>query len=611
MNPFLNRKYVIGGIFSLLILVFIGRLFFLQVIDQSSKLSASNNVLRYVTQYPSRGLIYDRNGTLLVYNEAAYDLMVIPNQVESFDTVQLCKLLDLSIEQVLQRLKKAKSYSRYKPSVFEKQLSAKTYAPLQEKLYLFKGFFAQTRTLRRYPERIASHVMGYVGEVDERITKSNPYYKGGDYIGISGVEKSYEEVLRGKKGVEIFMVDVHNRIKGQYKKGKYDTAAMHGGNIVLTIDNELQKYGERLMQNKIGSIVALEPSTGEILAIVSAPSYNPELLVGRARSDNYRALQKDTLKPLFDRALMARYPPGSTFKPVNALIGLQEQIIKPWTTFPCLPGYAAGKFYMACHHHKNNLDVVGSIQHSCNAYYAYLYRLLLDDKKYGDIQSAFEVWRNYVLSFGFGKRLGVDLPHEVNGYVPTLNFYNRIYGEGRLRSLYIISNSIGQGELLMTPIQMANMTALICNNGYCYTPHVVKELPETFKSKKMPFLVQRFADIDTTYYRYIKEGMFKAVNSDEGGTATFAKLKNIEICGKTGTAQNPHGENHSVFVAFAPRENPKIAISVYVENAGYGTTWAAPIASLMIEKYLTDTISRGWYEQRILDKSFINGGTQN
>lgn len=611
MNPFLNRKYIIGGIFSFLILIYIGRLFFIQVIDQSYKLSASNNVLRYVTQYPSRGLIYDRNNKLLVYNEAAYDLMVIPNQVEVFDTLQLCNLLHLSVDQVRQRLQKAKSYSGYKSSFFHKQIPAKDFAPLQEKLYMYKGFFAQTRTLRNYPEQSAAHILGYVGEVSGKKADKDPYYKPGDYIGRSGVESSYEEVLRGKKGVEIFMVDVHNRIKGRYKKGKYDTATIHGGNITLTIDNELQQYGEKLLQNKIGSVVALDPSTGEILALISTPAYDPSLLVGRERSKFYQTLQKDTLKPLFNRALMAWYPPGSTFKPINALIGLQENIIKPWTSYHCLPGYAVGNYYMGCHHHPLITSVASSIQHSCNAYYANLYRKMLDDKKYGDIEVSFNVWRNYVLSFGFGKKLGVDLPHEINGYVPTLSFYNKIYGEGRLKSLYIVSNSIGQGELLMTPIQMANMTSIICNNGYYYTPHIIKKLPISFKKKQLPYLVKRYVDIDSVHYKPIKEGMYLAVNSDDGGTARIAKIKGIDVCGKTGTAENPHGKDHSIFVAYAPKDNPKIALSVYIENGGYGATWAAPIASLIIEKYLTDSISRVWLENHVLKGNLINGRTQN
>jgi penicillin-binding protein 2 len=606
MNPFINRKYIIGGIFGLLVLIYVGRLFDLQVLDQSYKLSASNNVLRYVTQYPARGLVYDRNGTLLVYNEAAYDIMVVPRQVEAFDTAEFCKLLDLTKEQVDARLTKAKTYSRYKSSVFEKQISAKVFAAFQEKLYMYKGFFVETRTLRRYPEKTGAHILGYVGEVNEETANADKYYSSGDYIGISGVEKSYEEVLRGKKGVEIYMVDVHNRIKGRYRKGRYDTVPVHGANITLTIDAELQAYGEALMKNKIGSVVAIEPSTGEILAMVSAPSYDPELLIGRDRSENYTLLKNDTLKPLFDRPLMARYPPGSTFKTVNALIGLQEDIIKPWTRFGCLPGYAAGNYYMGCHSHKNPLDLVHSIQHSCNAYYASEFRLLLDAPKYGSIESSFEIWRNYVLSFGFGKKLGVDLPHEVNGYVPTLSLYNRLYGEGHIKSLNIISLSIGQGELLMTPIQIANMTSAICNRGYYYTPHVIKNLPSQFNAMRMPYLVKRYTDIDSANFEPVIEGMFLAVNGEDGGTARFAQLANINICGKTGTAQNPHGEDHSIFVAFAPRENPKIAIAVYVENSGFGSTWAAPIASLMIEKYLTDTITRKWYEDRILNANLLD-----
>ncbi|PKP11773.1 MAG: penicillin-binding protein 2 [Bacteroidetes bacterium HGW-Bacteroidetes-4] len=606
MNPFANRKYVIGSIFGLLILIYIIRLFVLQVIDQSYKLSASNNVLRYVTQHPARGLVYDRNGKLMVYNEAAYDLMVVPQQIEAFDTNEFCQMLDLTKEQVISRLDKAKTYSRFKSSVFEKQLSAKTYAAFQEKLYLYKGFFVETRTIRQYPQSTAAHVLGYVGEVNDEIATTDNYYVAGDYIGISGVEKSYEEVLRGKKGVEIFMVDVHNRIKGNYRKGRYDTAPEHGANVTLTIDAELQAYGELLMGNKIGSIVAIEPSTGEILALISSPAYNPELLLGRNRTDNYNALKNDTLKPLFNRPLMARYPPGSTFKTVNALIGLQEGIVKPETTFPCMQGYAAGRFFMKCHYHRNNLDLTASIQHSCNAYYAYEFRNLLDAPKYGSVESAFELWRNHVLSFGFGKKLGVDLPHEVNGYIPTLSLYNRIYGEGRLRSLNIVSLAIGQGELLMTPVQMANLTAIICNNGYYYAPHVIKDLPKEFNNMKMPYLVKRYTNVDSVHFKPIIEGMYLAVNGLDGGTARIAQIPGIEVCGKTGTAENPHGEDHSIFIAFAPKDNPKIALAVYIENGGFGATWAAPVASLMIEKYLTGTIKRKWHEERILNANLLD-----
>ncbi len=605
MNQFVNRKYIIGGIFGFIVLIFISRLFYLQVIDESSKLSASNNVLRHVSKYPARGLVFDRNQKLLVYNEAAYDLMIIPNQLSEFDTLELCEILDLTKNQVEQRISKAKDYSYYKPSIFEKQISAKTYAPLQEKLYMYKGFFAQTRTLRRYPQKIAANVLGYVSEVDDKITKEKKYYKSGDYIGAKGIERSYEEVLRGKKGVEIFMVDVHNRIKGRYKKGRYDTAAIHGGNITLTIDADLQIYGEQLMQNKIGGVVAIEPSTGEILALVSSPSYNPELLVGRVRSENYQQLQKDTLKPLFDRPLMARYPPGSTFKTVNALIGLQEDIVHTYSHFSCAPGYVSGRFYMGCHIHKPNLDLVQSIQNSCNSYYAHLFRNLLDHPKYGSFENGFETWRNYVLSFGFGKRLGVDLPNEKQGYIPTINRYNRIYGEGHVKSLNIVSMSIGQGELLMTPVQMANMTATICNKGHYFTPHIIKELPEDFDELKMPLSVKRYSDIDSVHFDPIIEGMYLAVNGIDGGTARNAAVAGLDICGKTGTAQNP-GKDHSIFIAFAPKENPKIALAVYVENGGFGATWAAPIASLIIEKHLTDTITRKYLENHVFNGDLIH-----
>jgi penicillin-binding protein 2 len=606
MNPYFNRKFVIGGIFSLIILIFIIRLFVLQIVDQSYKLSASNNVLRYETQFPARGLIYDRNGKLMVYNEAAYDILVIPRQVEPFDTTQLGKLLDLTKEQIVQRLKTAKNYSYYKPSVFEKQISARNYAPLQEQLYNFKGFFVQTRTLRKYPQKVGAHVLGYIGEVDDELTKRDPYYNSGDYIGISGVEQSYEKVLRGKKGVEIFMVDVHNRIKGRFKEGKFDTLAIHGEDVVLTIDSKLQAYGEALMKNKRGSIVAIEPKTGEVLTLVSSPGFDPDLLVGRNRSENYEMLKNDTLLPLFDRPLMARYPPGSTFKLVNALIGLQEGIINPWTTFSCHAGYSVGNFHMGCHIHASPLDLKRSIQNSCNAYYANVFRSILDAPKYGTVENAFSVWRNSVTSFGFGQKLGIDLPHEVNGYIPTLSLYNRIHG-AKLKSLNIVSLAIGQGELLMTPVQMANLTAIICNKGYYYIPHVIKKTSETYDTVQKPYLIKQFTKIDSVNFDPVIEGMYLGVNGEDAGTGRIARMAGIEICGKTGTAENPHGEDHSIFIAFAPKNNPRIAIAVYVENAGFGATWAAPIASLMIENYLNDSIARPEMEKRILEGNLING----
>ena len=611
MNPFRQRCFVVGGLFALIILIYIGRLFFLQVVDQSYKMSASNNVLRYVTQYPARGLMYDRNGVLLVHNQAAYDLMVTPNQLHEFDTALFCQLLGIDKEQVDKRLRKAKRYSYYKSSVFLEQISAEQYGAFQENLYQFKGFYAQTRSLRIYPQNIAAHTFGYVGEVDDKTAQNDSYYKSGDYIGISGVERMYEEQLRGKKGVEIFMVDVHNRIKGQYKNGIYDTLAVNGHDITLTLDARLQEYGERLMQNKIGSIVAIEPATGEILAIVSAPTYDPGLLVGRERSANYKQLRADSLNPLFCRPLQARYPPGSTFKTVNALIGLQEGIINGlYTYYPCHYGYTVGRFHMGCHGHESPLNVVSALQHSCNAFFAAEYRALLDNPKYQTIDSAFTVWRNHATSFGFGSKLGVDLPYEVAGYVPTLSFYNRTYGKGRLKSLYIVSNSIGQGELLLTPVQMANLASTIANRGRYFTPHIVKEIREGDNSILDRFREPHYTDIDTTYFPIIIEGMYRAVNSPTGGTAGVAAIRGIDVCGKTGTAENPHGKDHSIFMAFAPRENPQIAIAVYVENAGFGASYAAPIASLMIERYLTDTVTRPWLEKRMLSMDLINGTTR-
>lgn len=608
MNPFSQRKLIISGVFVLMVLTYIAKLFFLQVIDQSYKVSASNNVLRRVTQYPARGLMYDRNGELLVYNQAAYDLMVTPNQLHEFDTALFCSLLNITKEQVNQRLRKAKRYSYYKSSVFLEQISAEEYGAFQEYLFQFKGFYTQTRSLRRYPQNIAAHTFGYVGEVDDKTTKEDNYYNQGDYIGISGIEKLYEEDLRGKKGVEIFMVDVHNRIKGQYKHGRYDTLAINGNDITLTIDAELQAYGEKLMTNKIGSIVAIEPSTGEVLAIVSAPTYNPDLLVGRERSANYKTLRNDPLNPLFCRPLQARYPPGSTFKTVNALIGLQEKNINPANTYyPCHYGYTSGRFHMGCHGHASPLDVRQAIQHSCNAFFAYAFRDMLDNPRYRGIDSAYNHWRNYVSSFGFGEKLGIDMPYEVKGYIPSFSYYERVYGKGHVKSLNIISLSIGQGEILLTPIQMANLATIIANRGFYYRPHVVKEINGEGDSKLEQYRTKVHTMIDSATFAPVIDGMYMAVNSPAGGTAGVAAIKGIEVCGKTGTAENPHGKDHSIFMAFAPRENPKIAISVYVENAGFGASWAAPIASLMMEKYLTDTVTRQWMEQRILNADLLDG----
>ncbi|MDD2277621.1 MAG: penicillin-binding protein 2 [Bacteroidales bacterium] len=601
-----NRKYIISGIILIIFLVITFRLFFLQVVDRSYRLSASNNVLRYITQYPARGLVYDRNGELLVYNQAAYDLMVIPRQIKPFDTIEFCSVLEISKEFVDNRLKEAKAHSSFRPSIFLKQVSAETYAKLQEKLFKFPGFYVQPRTLRAYPNSIGAHFLGYVGEVDDRKIREDAYYKMGDYIGISGLERTYEEELRGKKGVSVYLVDVHNRIKGSYAEGKYDTLVVLGKDLTTSIDIELQKFGEMLMQNKLGGIVAIEPSTGEILAMISGPNYDPNLLVGRPRTLNFRNLDADTLKPLFNRPLMAKYPPGSTFKIVNALIGLEEKIVFPQTQYYCDGGYRIGRG-VGCHNHPSPTDLIKSIQVSCNTYYCNVFRNIIDKPSLGGVEQGFTVWKNHVESFGFGKKLNIDQPNELAGIVPSIEFYNRYFRKGGWSSLTILSLSIGQGELGTTPLQMANMTAAIANRGWYYTPHFVKEI-DGKENIEPRFKIKNYTTIDSLWYNYIVEGMYLAVNGEpgSGSTARIAVIPDIDVCGKTGTSQNPHGKDHSVFVAFAPKDNPKIAVAAYIENAGWGASWAAPIASLMIEKYLTGEIKRKWLEQRMLETTLLD-----
>ncbi|MCB2194487.1 MAG: penicillin-binding protein 2 [Bacteroidetes bacterium] len=602
MDSFANRRHIIRFIIILIGLIYIIRLFILQVVDNTYKVTASSNVLRYVTQFPARGLIYDREGKLLVYNEAAYDLMVVPQQLEPFDTTEFCEILNITKQYVDESIERARDYSYYNSSIFLKQVSSKTYAKLQEKLYKYPGFYVQARTLRKYTSENAAHVLGYVGEVNEGIIEKDDYYKMGDYIGISGIEQSYEEYLRGEKGVNVYLVDVHNRIKGTYANGRLDKKANVGANIISTIDSELQAYGEKLMKNKIGSIVALEPSTGEVLALVSAPTYNPELLVGRIRTKNYVDLMSDTLKPLFNRALMAQYPPGSTFKIINGLIGLQEKVLWPSTKYECAGAYYAGRMRVGCHIHRSPLNLIESIQMSCNTYYCNVFRNILDNKKYPSIRESFDQWREYVMSFGFGKYLGTDFSNELKGLVPTKQTYDRVYGENGWRSLTLVSMAIGQGELGTTPMQMANMTAAIANRGYYYTPHIVKEIEGDYELDES-FYTKNYTKIDSNYFNIVIEGMDLAVNGEagSGSTARSAHLEDITVCGKTGTAENPHGEDHSIFIAFAPKENPQIAIAVYIENGGFGSTWAAPTARLMIEKYMNDSISIPWWEEYILN----------
>ena len=600
-----NRKFIVGLIFLVVGVLFVTRLFSIQVLNDEYKLDSESNVMRSMTQYPARGLIYDRNGELLVYNEAAYDLMVIPKQVKEIDTAAFCALLEIEKDEFLQKFSKAKKYSRYKASTFLKEISSISYANIQEQLFLYPGFFVHTRTLRKYPRNSAAHILGYIGEVNQRTIEQKPYYKSGDYIGKSGLEYSYEELLRGTRGVKRVLVDVHNREKGSYKDGDADTMAVTGKVIQTTLDIILQEYGELLMQNKKGSIVAIEPSTGEILALVSAPNYDPNMLVGRAVGKNYPILSKDSLNPLFNRALMAKYPPGSIFKTVQALVGLENGVITENSSFPCI------KSLVNCHNHPRATSVSSSVKMSCNPYYYSVFKRLIQQNKvksiYKDSEIGLGIWSKKIKQFGFGIRLGTDLPGINKGYVPDVAFYNRWYGEGRWAFSTIYSLSIGQGEMGVIPLQMANLSAIIANKGFYYVPHFIKEI-ENSDTIPHKFTVKKNVGVKERYFSPIIDGMHRVVY-EAGGTARRARIHDsIIVCGKTGTAQNPHGEDHSVFIAFAPKDNPKIAIAVFVENAGFGGAWAAPIASLMIEQYLTDSIATSNLrkEQRILDANLLN-----
>ncbi len=596
MNVSSGRKSVIYLIFFSVALVYLLRLFYIQIIDESYKFSANNNVLRLVIDYPSRGLINDRKGRLLVYNEPVYDLMIIPKQAKNLDTLELCRLIGISPEDYREKYRKARAYSPVKASIFEKQLSVETYATFQEKLYNFPGFFVQPRTLRKYPTPIAAHLFGYIGEVDTNITRKDDYYRDGDYIGKSGIEQSYEKVLRGRRGIRRVLVDVFNREKGSFQDGKYDTAAVAGENLTLSLDAKLQLYGEQLFQNKVGAMVAIEPSTGEILACVSAPAYDPNLLVGRARTKNYVGLLLDPTKPLFNRALMAYYPPGSTFKLINDLIAEQEGVLNPSTSYYCDGGYHMGSMTVKCDARHGSLDLRTAIAHSCNTYHCYVFRTIIDQKRFKTTEEGYENWRNHVLTFGIGKRLYSDLPQELKGNVPSVQYYDKYFGKGRWKSSTVISLSIGQGELGITPLQMANTMCIIANKGYFYIPHIVKYIGKESNPDKKLF-EKNFTDVDPKFYDIVIQGMEDVV---ESGTAAGSKIKGITICGKTGTAQNP-GKDHSLFVGYAPRENPRIAIGIMVENGGWGASWAAPIATLMIEKYLNDSISRPAIEKRMLE----------
>ncbi len=599
MNQFTDRRYVFAVVFILVGLVFIGRLFQIQILDKSYEQYALSNAQSVTVIYPARGLIHDRNGEIMVYNQAAYDVMVTPRLLEPFDTTELCQILQITRESLKERLRSARSYSYRVPSVFMKQVNYENAALLQEKLFQYRGYYVQTRTLRKYTRPIASHAMGYVGEVDQQVLDNDPYYQLGDYIGVSGIEKAYETFLRGQKGKNVFLKDVHNQIIESYQGGRLDVPVEVGKIITITLDAELQEYGERLMAPYVGSVVALEPSTGEVLALVSAPSYSPDLLVGRNLRTRFGELVSDTLNPLFNRALMAQYPPGSTFKTVMGLIGLQEKVISVSTEHSCFYGFYVGSIHTSCHLHDTPLNLVEAVQNSCNTYFINVFKSILQDVKFDNTASAYDNWRNHLLSFGLTRPLGIELTNELNGNIPEAGYFNRIYSEGHWNYLTVRSLAIGQGEMLFTPIQMANVTAIIANRGYYIIPHLIKQIEEAPGIDPV-YTEKHFTSIDTANFTPIVNGMDLVVNGGAGSTARNAKIQGIKVCGKTGTAENPHGNDHSIFIAFAPKDDPQIAIAVYVENQGFGTTYAAPIASLMIEKYLTGEIKRTWYENWVM-----------
>lgn len=603
------RIYLLRGLTLITASLFLYKLFDLQVVNTNYRTLSENNAILEISVYPERGFIYDRNGKLLVANQPAYDVMIIPENVSPFDTLAFCELTGISKQNLVYNLKKARRYSKRLPSVVVNQIAKETYAKLQEQMWKFDGFFIQKKSLREYRIDHSANVLGYVSEVNNNDLSKDEYYRLGEIIGRQGVEKSYEKYLRGTKGKRFLQKDRFNRIIGPYKEGSYDIAAVPAKDIYLTLDSELQAYGEKLMQNKRGGIVAIEPSTGEVLALVNAPSYDPSILVGRNRSKNYRQLAQDTLaKPLFDRGLLAQYPPGSPFKTLNALIALQEGVITPETTFKCNKGhyYARGAF-MECHcPRRTNNDLTRAIYKSCNSYFSYTYQRIID--KYKSPELGVDLWKEHLKSFGLGNYLGYDLSIGRPGHIPSASYYNRLYSEGQWKAPTIISNAIGQGELLTTPIQLANFTAAIANRGFYYTPHFIKKIKEDTIQRKFP---KKNTSINPEHFEVVIEGMYRAV---EKGTARIARIKNIDVCGKTGTAENFTRINdektqltdHSIFIAFAPKKEPKIAIAVFIENGYWGARWAAPIASLMMEDYLTGQVKRKRLEKRMLTGSLVD-----
>lgn len=610
-----NRRFVIYALFVIVIVLYMVRLFNLQVTDDKYKALANDNAFLTQTVYPSRGLIYDREHRELVFNQPAYDLLVTMRNVKNLDTLDFCNTLGITREVFDNRMAEIRDrrrnpgFNNYTQQVFTTQLTDEVLARMQEALYRFEGFDMRLRTVRQYKYPIAPLIVGSVREVNPKEMKADPYYQRGDYVGDFGVEKSYENYLRGEKGRAVLLRDVHGRIIGHVDDGEQDVAPVAGHDLTLTIDAELQQYAESLMVNKIGALVAIEPSTGEVLALVSSPGFDPRMLTGHSRASNYSTLGANPYKPLYNRAISASYPPGSTFKPTQGLIGLQEGVISQWTSLPCNGGFVFGNFRMGCHDGTTSWTLAPAIATSCNGYFGWcLYRVLTNQRKYPKRTTleAFEMWKDYMVSMGYGYRLGIDLPSESRGFIPNPRYYSRNFGTESWSPVSVISISIGQGEILATPLQIANLAATIANRGYYFVPHIVKEIsgieqiPDTF-------LQPHRTMVEPKHYDVVVEGMRQAVTRGTVHSSGNLAPEGIELCGKTGTAQNPHGRDHSVFMGFAPRISPRIAVCCYVENAGFGATFGVPIGTLVIEKYLNDTISerRKPLEQSMMEQSTL------
>ncbi|MBO5846534.1 MAG: penicillin-binding protein 2 [Bacteroidales bacterium] len=608
-KDYAGRSVVIIAMVVVVALVYIGRLAHLQLFSDEYERSADRNAQYKKTIYPERGLIYDRHGEVLAYNSVYYDLMVTPREMKGLDTLSFCRQLNITREDFDKRMKALRNrrlnpgYSSYTPQLFLSQLSVEQCAPLQEQLFNYPGFSLQRRSLRSYARQVAAHALGYVGEVNRKDLENDAYYVAGDYSGRSGVERMYEKQLRGEKGYELYLRDVHGRIKGSYANGNRDLSPVSGKDLTLSLDADLQAYAEQLMQNKRGAVVAIEPSSGEILCYVSAPSYQPSLLVGNQSSANYKELGNSPYKIFLNRPIQSFYPPGSTFKPLQGLILLQEGIINEHSRYACQNGYAFAGMKLGCHSHESPMALSPAISTSCNAYFAAAYRAMVDDEKYASPQASMAVWRNHVTSFGFGSRLGVDLAYEQPGFIPDADFYDKRYGKRGWKGATIISNSIGQGEILATPLQIANFCATIANRGWYYTPHMVKAIEDEQIDEK--YTTRHRVSVDSIHFEPIIQGMRGAVTASYG-TSRGVAIPGIEVCGKTGTAQNA-GVDHSIFMCFAPKDNPQIAMLVFIENGGFGATWAVPMASLLLEQYLNGEIApnRRWMETRLLNANLM------